>query len=188
MTPPNEPNTSQRASSSENSQQKSTAGSAQDGGKDSAATPQSSSTDQASVPGLSTTSTFTSVTSQTHSHIILPASASRVHTPCTLSNLKACCVDLSVPTAETAPFASLMINNVHSSLLLCGSVAGPAHITNVHNSTILISCRQFRMHECHNVDVYLYCTSRPIIEDCKDLRFAEMPAFYVSIPALSLCC
>jgi len=36
------------------------------------------------------------------------------------------------------------------------------------------------MHECENVDVYLYCSSRPIIEDCKGVRFAQLPNFYVS--------
>lgn len=132
-------------------------------------------------------STSASVFSRSNAHIILPASANRAHTSCTLSALRNCCVDLSIPTTESAPFASLTIIDVQNSLLLCGSVAGPAHITNVRNSTIMISCRQFRMHDCENVDIYLYCTSRPIIEDCKDLRFATMPDFYVSCSTFISC-
>ena len=34
------------------------------------------------------------------------------------------------------------------------------------------------MHDCHNVDVYLHCSSRPIIEDCRGIRFAELPKAY----------
>ncbi len=34
------------------------------------------------------------------------------------------------------------------------------------------------MHDCHNVDVYLHCSSRPIIEDCHGIWFAELPKAY----------
>lgn len=30
------------------------------------------------------------------------------------------------------------------------------------------------MHDAKNVDVYLLCSSRPIIEDCSDVRFAPL--------------
>jgi tubulin-specific chaperone C len=39
------------------------------------------------------------------------------------------------------------------------------------------------MHECHNVDVYLHCSSRPIIENCKGIRFAELPKVYAELLA-----
>ncbi|KAK7899888.1 hypothetical protein LTR67_003634 [Exophiala xenobiotica] len=129
-------------------------------------------------PSLSTTATSISITNQTHTHIILPSSSLNSQTPCSLSRLSNCVLDLSIPTTATAPFASITINRVSTSLLLCGSVSGPAHITGVKNSILTIKCRQFRMHECHNVDVYLHCTSRPIIEDCKGIRFAPLPNFH----------
>jgi hypothetical protein len=31
------------------------------------------------------------------------------------------------------------------------------------------------MHDCVDVDVYLWCGSRPIIEDCRGVRFAPLP-------------
>ena len=37
------------------------------------------------------------------------------------------------------------------------------------------------MHHSSNVDVYLYCTSRPIIEDCSGIRFAELPRAYAKM-------
>lgn len=130
-------------------------------------------------PSLSTTATSTSIYNQSNTHIILPSSAPNTRTPCSLSKLSGSVVDLSVPTTATAPFASITITSVTSSLLLCGSVSGPAHITGVKKSVLVIKCRQFRMHECEDVDVYLHCTSRPIIEDCKRIRFAELPRFHV---------
>ena len=72
------------------------------------------------------------------------------------------------------------MKNVQSSLLVCGLVSGPAHVTNVQDSVLVISCRQLRMHDCRNVDVYLACSSRPIIEDCEGIRFGKLPNTYVS--------
>lgn len=82
------------------------------------------------------------------------------------------------------PFASLTINSAQSSLLVCVSVTGPAHITGVKKSILVINCQQFRMHQCQDVDVYLRVSSRPIIEDCRGIRFAPFPKFYVGgLPA-----
>jgi len=135
--------------------------------------------DSAGGPSLTTTATLVAINDQSNTHIILPSSALNSQTPCSLQKLTGCVVDLSVPTTATTPFASLTINSVSSSFLLCGPVAGPAHITGMKGSVLVIKCRQFRMHECENVDVYLHCSSRPIIEDCKGIRFAVLPKFYV---------
>jgi hypothetical protein len=61
---------------------------------------------------------------------------------------------------------------------VCGRVDGPAHITGVQDSVLVVSCRQFRMHSSRNVTIYLHSSSRPIIEDCAGLRFAPLPAPY----------
>ena len=142
--------------------------------------------DDTNSPALSTSTTSTSISNQSNTHIILPHSAPNTRTPCSLSKLSGCVVDLSVPTTATAPFASMTITSIASSLLLCGSVSGPAHITGVKKTVLVIKCRQFRMHECADVDVYLHCASRPIIEDCKRIRFTELPKFYVR-PLIDLC-
>jgi len=36
------------------------------------------------------------------------------------------------------------------------------------------------MHDCKNVDIYLQCSSRPIIEDCSNIRFAPIPECYTT--------
>jgi hypothetical protein len=149
-----------------------------------------SSTKQASPgrPPLYSASTVVSINNQSDTHIILPSSSLHSQAPCSLQKISGCVVDLSVPTTASAPFASLTVNNVNSSLLLCGWVLGPAHITGMKNSVLVIKCQQLRMHECENVSVYLDCASRPIIEDCTSIRFTTLPEFQVrlSIPFLSL--
>lgn len=118
-------------------------------------------------------------------HIILPLSASRATSAGQLTNMKGCIVDMSVPTQSGgggAPFASLALKNISDSLIVAGHVDGPCHITGLRNSKVLVVARQVRIHECENVDFYLYCASRPIIEDCKGLRFAPAPKVHVSFP------
>lgn len=112
-------------------------------------------------------------------HIILPSSASHATSSGSLTNLNKCIVDMSVPTTHGAPFASLMLKNIKKSLIIAGQVMGAAHITGVENGVIVVSSRQFRMHDCKSVDIYLMCSSRPIIEDCNGVRFAPMPECYV---------
>lgn len=122
------------------------------------------------------------ISDHTGLHIILPSSASRATSSGAITNLDRCIVDMSVPTANGAPFAGLALKNIKNSLIIAGHVAGAAHITTVENSIIVVSSRQVRMHECKNVDIYLHCTSRPIIEDCSNIRFSPLPECYVSIP------
>lgn len=86
---------------------------------------------------------------------------------------------MSMSTETGRPFAGLTLKNITSSLIICGHVDGAIHLTNVSNSVIVVAARQFRMHESVNCNVYLQCSSRPIIEDCKEVRFAPMPEIYV---------
>jgi tubulin-specific chaperone C len=127
-----------------------------------------------------------SISEHTGLHIILPSSASHATSSGSLTNLRKCIVDMSVPTTHGAPFAGLMLKNIKSSLIIVGQVAGAAHITAVEDSVVAVSSRQVRMHECKNVDIYLMCSSRPIIEDCSNVRFAPIPECYVSSPPCSI--
>ncbi|KKA20297.1 Tubulin-specific chaperone c [Rasamsonia emersonii CBS 393.64] len=111
-------------------------------------------------------------------HIMLPATASSSSVPASITSLRHCVVDMSIPTTNGKPYASLTVKGVKESLLICGQVEGPAHITGVEHSVIVVSCRQFRMHNCVDVDVYLSCSSNPIIEDCSNIRFGRIPKAY----------
>lgn len=119
-------------------------------------------------------------------HIILPATASRATASGTLTELRGCVLDMSAPFAArknkgvshpgAAPFNTLAIRNISGSLVIAGQVAGPAHVTGVRDSVLVVNARQVRMHECRNVSVYLWCSSHPIIEDCEGVRVAPLPA------------
>jgi len=101
----------------------------------------------------------------------------------TLSHLSHTLVDLfgaspssSDSSQQAHAYTSLTLNNIHNSIIITGPIAGPIHITSVTNSILLVSsARQFRMHRSQDVDVYLYVSSRPIIEDCDGIRFAPLP-------------
>ena len=127
-----------------------------------------------------------SLSSLTNQHIVVPTSSSHASIPCSLTNISQCVLDLAVPTENGAPFAGLTVRDVRDSLLVCGKVDGSAHLTNLRNCTVVVNCRQFRMHDCKAVDVYLRCNSRPIIENCKNIRFTRLPACYVSHGSPSL--
>ncbi|KAI9717370.1 MAG: hypothetical protein M1812_004722 [Candelaria pacifica] len=123
-------------------------------------------------------STSVMISNHTSVHIILPSSASHATSSGSLTSLRRCVVDMSVSTASGQPLAGLTLKNIRDSLLVCGHVNGPTHVTGVENSVIVVACRQFRMHECRGCDVYLLCASRPIIEGCNDIRFAPLPELY----------
>ncbi|KAI1339749.1 tubulin binding cofactor C [Xylariaceae sp. FL0016] len=113
-------------------------------------------------------------------HIMLPSTASRATSSGSLTNLQRCIVDMTIPTSTGAPFAGLALKNIQQSLIIAGHVAGPAHITGVTDSVVVVAARQVRIHECNNVQVYLHCGSHPIIEDCSGMRFAPLPAPYAT--------
>ncbi|KAB8293204.1 hypothetical protein EYC80_007544 [Monilinia laxa] len=142
--------------------------------------PKNYNTEMANAPGpirkpsFSEASTI-NITGHNGLHIILPSSASRATSSGAITKLNRCIVDMSIPTANGAPFAGLALKNIKHSLVIAGHVAGAAHITGIEDSIIVVASRQVRMHECKNVDIYLHCASRPIIEDCSNVRFAPIP-------------
>lgn len=117
------------------------------------------------------------VTDRNGENIALPPSETNSGSSGVVSNVRRSVVDLSAPTSS---LATLTLKNIEASLILCGRVTGPIHITDVKNSVIVTSCRQFRMHGSKKVDVYLHCSSRPIIEDCEAIRFAPLSQDSVS--------
>ncbi|RYO85324.1 hypothetical protein DL766_008263 [Monosporascus sp. MC13-8B] len=111
-------------------------------------------------------------------YIALPTGAAK--SSASVTDLDRCVVDMSAPTTEGGqPLAGLALRNVRRSLVVAGRVDGPAHVTGVEGSAVVVAARQVRMHDCRDVDVYLHCASHPIIEDCSGVRFAPIPAAYL---------
>lgn len=113
-------------------------------------------------------------------HIVLPTSAPVRNASAAISNIQHCVVDMSSIPEIGRSFANFVIKYACESLLICGKVDGAAHLTGITDSVIVVTCQQFRMHDCANVDVYLSCASKPIIEDCVAIRFSPLPESYVS--------
>ncbi|KAF1929047.1 TBCC-domain-containing protein [Didymella exigua CBS 183.55] len=123
----------------------------------------------------------TSIHISNHNAVIIIAHASASHATSsgTVTNLMNCTVDLSAPTTAS-PFSALYLKNILSSTIITGQVSGATHITDITSCKLYVTSRQFRMHGAKNVDVYLHCASRPIIEDCEGVRFAPLPEELVS--------
>ncbi|KAK3689603.1 tubulin binding cofactor C-domain-containing protein [Podospora appendiculata] len=114
-------------------------------------------------------------------HILLPSSASRATSSGVLMDLTGCIVDMSIPTLpRNAPFASLALRDIDRCLIVAGHVNGSVHLTNLKDCVLVVVARQVRIHECENVDLYLHCASRPIVEFCKGMRFAPAPASFTT--------
>lgn len=107
--------------------------------------------------------------------------------PAQLQHGKTCIVSeisgsiVKIDTNQNMPSPSaLTLNATDQTLILAADIRGAAHITGLRNSVLVLSCHQFRMHKSNNVDVYLYCNNRPIIEDCTHIRFARIPPIFRS--------
>lgn len=122
------------------------------------------------------------ISNQTGLHIILPLSAAMATASGSLTELTGCVLDMSIPTSQGHAFPGLAMRDIKKSLIVAGRVAGPVHITGISDSILVLVAHQVRIHDCKNVDIYLHCSSHPIIEDCSGMRFAPLPNCYVSIP------
>ena len=122
-----------------------------------------------------------SLENEDNMHILLPATETHKAHRGDFSLLTRCVVDRT-PTSETPgtgwPLVSLTLKNIRSSLLICGSITGAVHLTRLQHCIIVVAAGQLRMHDSRDCDVYLRCGSRPIIENCFNIRFASLPHYH----------
>lgn len=96
--------------------------------------------------------------------------------PASIVRMSRVVADLTVSDMTSDSLQTLSLKDVSESIVICPKVSGPIHLTNISRSIIAVNCRQFRMHGSFDCDIYLHCTSRPIIEDCSGIRFAPLNA------------
>ncbi|SZF03720.1 unnamed protein product [Blumeria hordei] len=108
-------------------------------------------------------------------HIALPMSPYTIIKSATVTCISRCVVDMSNPVASNTVLASLTMKNIKDSIVIVSQVDGASHVTKVEDSILLLASQQVRVHECHNVKIYLHSSSRPIIEDCHSIQFAPIP-------------
>ncbi|KAF2237467.1 TBCC-domain-containing protein [Viridothelium virens] len=116
-----------------------------------------------------------SVSNHERKHVTLPDNGSVIGN---ISDINHCVVDLSAPALGGHPLSSLAMKYVTESLIIDGDIRGPVHVTGLERCVIVVASRQFRMHDCKNCDVYLHCSSRPIVERCEGISFAPLPETY----------
>ena len=80
--------------------------------------------------------------------------------PVYLFSLKSCFINLAPTSNPHRLLSTLGVQSLTRSILFAPSIAGPAHLTFVRSSILILSCAQFRMHDSHDTDVYLLCPSR----------------------------
>lgn len=67
---------------------------------------------------------------------------------------------------------SLRIRNTNESIIEIMSICnGTIYIENVNGGSLIIAGDQVRIHDCENVDIYLFAKSSCILENCSGLRF-----------------
>lgn len=66
---------------------------------------------------------------------------------------------------------SVTIDECKDCKFLVSPVGGPVFLRNCKNCNFVIACHQFRTRECASCKIKLFCSTKPIIEDSKDLQF-----------------
>ncbi|KAF8449692.1 tubulin binding cofactor C-domain-containing protein [Terfezia claveryi] len=128
------------------------------------------------------TPSFAPVPTTTRNHISINSLASQyiqplpLHqsSPISLSSITSSFISLPPLFPSSHPPSMLAAKDITTSILFAPHVSGPAHLTSVRNSILILNCTQFRMHDTHDTQVYLLCPSRPIIEDCSGIKFAPL--------------
>ncbi|KAJ2049036.1 hypothetical protein H4S04_003471 [Coemansia sp. S16] len=94
-------------------------------------------------------------------------------TDCELRDITNSVVDLR-PISQS--LRALNCHRIQNSIVICGPFAGSVTVRDSNNCVLVLGARQFRLENSQGVDVYLYCTSHPIIEKSSGIRFAPYPA------------
>lgn len=86
--------------------------------------------------------------------------------PILLQNLRDCRVEIQ------SSASNLQLLGVENCVILAAPVTTSVWGENCGNSTIFAACQQLRLHKSENSRLYLFTTSKPIIEDSKGIMVA----------------
>lgn len=77
--------------------------------------------------------------------------------------------------------AALNMDNCTNCQLVTGPVKGSVFLRNCTNCKILCACQQLRTRDCSKTDIYLFCTTQPIIEASYKMQFGCYQLSYSSL-------
>ncbi|GET93397.1 hypothetical protein, conserved [Leishmania tarentolae] len=66
---------------------------------------------------------------------------------------------------------SAFINGCTGCTIYCLPIAGSAFLSNCTDCRVYVACHQLRLKGCVHLDLYAWCASTPIIEECDAMRF-----------------
>ncbi|KAJ1784483.1 hypothetical protein LPJ59_006347 [Coemansia sp. RSA 2399] len=103
----------------------------------------------------------------------VPQTAESDATDCELRDISNSIVDLRQVSGS---LRALNCHKLRNSIVLCGPFAGSATMRDSVNCILVLGVRQMRLENSTHIDVYLHCSSRPIIEKSSAIRFATYPS------------
>lgn len=102
------------------------------------------------------------------------------HNSAVVTKIKGCIIDISQRATNEISLAKTQIFAASKSLIISGVVSGSVFLSESEGCILVATCGQMRLHNCKNCVVYLHCTSNPVIEGCEGIKFAPLPAVFVS--------
>lgn len=90
----------------------------------------------------------------------------------TLKEMENCVIDIKGNPG------SLQMTRMKNCVVLCGPVSRSIFADFCENSTFAFTCQQLRLHSSTSCHIYMQVTSRAIIEDCQEIRFAPNNYIY----------
>lgn len=69
---------------------------------------------------------------------------------------------------------SLQMTKMKNCLILCGPVSRSVFADYCENCTFAFTCQQLRLHSSTSCSIFMFVTSRAIIEDCKEIHMAPL--------------
>ncbi|VDN04417.1 unnamed protein product [Thelazia callipaeda] len=89
-----------------------------------------------------------------------------------IDKCKECCILL------LDHLATVNIDDCEDCLIVTGPCKGSVFIRDCKNISLFTICQQFRTRDCIDIDISLFCATRPIIESSKFIRFRSLALFY----------
>lgn len=77
--------------------------------------------------------------------------------------------------------STVHMKNLENCIILVGPVSSSVFISDCKKCTFVIACQQLRTHSTVDSKFFLHVTSRAIIEDCEQLRFAPYSLSYPNL-------
>jgi Tubulin binding cofactor C len=93
------------------------------------------------------------------------------------TTLLSACTDSAVNCLCTCVFEqichvldALRLRGLSHCTVYCGPVRGSVYVEDCSDCTVVVACRQLRIHTTYRTDMYVHTLSGPIIEDCNAIR------------------